>query len=118
MSSGLKDKLKSVENGSVSLAVPALSPLQLGRTHVKVVADRSNRKYSRIPFTPEIGLGPSMPSQRTQVLPWCKIWNNISFIKMYLLGNKLKTYLTNVKIFGNLIVVKTWKGNKEIDEKI
>lgn len=44
VSSGLKDKLKSVENGSLSLGVPALRPLQLGRTHVNVDEDLSSLK--------------------------------------------------------------------------
>lgn len=72
VSSGLNDKLKSVENGSGSLLEPVFNPLQLGRTHVNVVHDRSNLKYNKTPRTPGAE-GPSVPSQRTTVLPCCNI---------------------------------------------
>ncbi|RZC36749.1 hypothetical protein BDFB_013514 [Asbolus verrucosus] len=44
VSSGLNDKLKSVEKGSESFVLPAFNPLQLGRTHVSVVEERSSLK--------------------------------------------------------------------------
>lgn len=74
VSSGLNDKLKSVENGSGSLLEPVFNPLQLGRTHVIVVHDRSNLKYKSTPRIPGDADGPSVPSHITAVQPWCNIF--------------------------------------------
>lgn len=43
VSSGLNDRLKSVEKGSASV-LPAFKPLQLGLTQVRVVDDLSSLK--------------------------------------------------------------------------